>query len=89
MPSPTNICRTERLPKVAVYAWTLRDRLPAIPVPLASGDADVQLDLQAAFTKTYDRSGYDYALNYRRPVEPPLDAALSEWMRTVLGKKGD
>ncbi len=83
------IGRTERLPKVAVYAWTLRDRLPAIPVPLASGDADVQLDLQEALTKTYDRSGYDYALNYRRPVDPPLDAPLTEWVRTVLGKKGD
>jgi len=80
------ICRTERLPKVEVYAWTLRDRLPVIPVPLASGEPDVPLDLQEAFTKTYDRSGYDYAIDYRRPIEPPLDASASDWVRTVLGK---
>jgi hypothetical protein len=80
------ICRTERLPKVEVYAWTLSDRLPAIPVPLATGEPDVPLDLQQAFTKTYDRSGYDYALEYRRAVEPPLDAARSDWVRTILGK---
>jgi hypothetical protein len=80
------ICRTERLPKVDVYTWTLRDRLPAISVPLASGEPDVSLNLQEAFTKTYDRSGYDYALDYRRAVEPPLDASVSEWVRTVLGK---
>lgn len=80
------VCRTERLPKVEVYAWTLRDRLPAIPVPLASGEPDVSLDLQEAFTKTYDRSGYDYALDYRRAVEPPLDASTSDWVRTMLGK---
>jgi hypothetical protein len=78
------ICRTERLPKVDVYAWTLGDGLPAIPVPLVCGEADVPLDLQEAFTKTYDRSGYDYALDYRRPVEPPLDASVSEWVRTIL-----
>ena len=80
------ICRTERLPKVDVYAWTLRDGLPEIPVPLANGEPDVPLDLQAAFTKTYDRSGYDYALDYRRPVEPPLDAPVSDWVRTILAK---
>ena len=80
------ICRTERLPKVEVYAWTLRDRLPVIPVPLAGGEPDVSLDLQAAFTKTYDRSGYDYALNYRRPVEPPMDASGADWVHKILGK---
>lgn len=80
------ICRAERLPKVDVYAWTLRDRLPTIPVPLTSGEPDVLLDLQQAFTKTYDRSGYDYALDYRRAVEPPLDASVADWVRTILGK---
>ena len=49
---------------VEAYGWTLRDRLPVIPVPLADGDPDVPLDLQAAFTTTYDRAGYDYALDY-------------------------
>ena len=80
------VCRTKRLPKVDVYAWTLRDRLPVIPVPLAGGESDVPLDLQEAFTKTYDRSGYDYALDYRRDVEPPLDASVADWVRTRLGQ---
>jgi hypothetical protein len=77
------VCRKQRLPRVEVYAWSLRDRLPVIPVPLAVGDPDVPLDLQAAFTKTYDRSGYDYSLDYSLPVEPPLEASLSEWVRSV------
>ncbi len=80
------ICRTERLPKVEVYTWTLRDRLPAIPVPLAGGEPDVSLDLQAAFTKTYDRSGYDYALDYHRAVDPPLDASGADWVQMILAK---
>jgi hypothetical protein len=78
------VCRTERLPQVEVYAWTLRDRLPPVPVPLAGDDPDVLLDLQAAFTTTYDRAGYDYALDYRRAVEPPLEASLADWARSVL-----
>jgi hypothetical protein len=78
------VCRIERLPQVEVYPWTLRDRLPTIPVPLADGDPDVSLDLQGAFTTTYDRAGYDYALDYRLPVEPSLEAAAADWARSIL-----
>jgi hypothetical protein len=78
------VCRKERLPQVDVYAWKLRDRLPAIPIPLAGEDPDVEIDLQLAFSTTYDRAGYDYALDYRRPVLPRLDDAAADWVRTVL-----
>jgi hypothetical protein len=55
-----------------------------VPVPLAPEDPDVPLDLQAAFTTTYDRAGYDYSLDYRRSPEPPLDPPATEWVRSVL-----
>jgi hypothetical protein len=80
------VCRTERLPQVEVYGWTLRDPLPSIPVPLAADDPDVPLDLAAALTTTYDRSGYDYSLDYRRPVEPSLEPLAAEWVQTVLAR---
>ena len=67
-----------------VYAWTLRQPLPVIPVPLAGDDPDVPLNLQAAFTTTYDRAGYDYALDYRRPVEPPLEPSTVDWARSIV-----
>jgi Protein of unknown function (DUF4058) len=78
------VCRKERLPQVDVYGWTLRQSLPAIPIPLAGEDPDVDLDLQAAFTTTYDRAGYDYALDYRRSVEPPLEPATADWVRSLI-----
>ncbi len=78
------VCRKERLPKVDVYAWTLQQALPPIPIPLAGDDPDVVLDLQTAFTTTYDRAGYDYSLNYRRAVEPPLTPAVADWVQTLL-----
>ena len=79
------VSRAERRSKADVYGWTLRDQLPVIPIPLAGGDPDVPLDLQAAFTTTYDRAGYDYALDYRRAVEPPLDTTVADWARSVSG----
>jgi hypothetical protein len=30
--------RSDRRPTVEVYAWSLRDRLPTIPIPLKAGD---------------------------------------------------
>jgi hypothetical protein len=78
------VCRKEQLPQVEVYGWTLRQPLPVVPIPLAGSDPDVPLDLQAAFTSTYDRAGYDYALDYRLPVEPGLDSPTAEWARSIL-----
>jgi hypothetical protein len=78
------ICRRGRLPQVEVYPWTLRQPLPAIPVPLAGDDPDVPLELQTAFTTTYDRAGYDYSLDYRRPPEPPLEPSAAEWARSII-----
>lgn len=80
----TFVNRNGRLPQVEVYSCTLRDPLPTIPIPLAGDDPDVPLDLQAAFTTTYDRAGYDYALDYARPPEPPLEPASAEWVQTVV-----
>jgi len=78
------VCRWQTRSRAEVYGWTVRDRLPVIPVPLADDDPDVPLDLQAAFTTTYDRAGYDYSLNYHSPVEPTLEASVSEWVRSVV-----
>ncbi len=78
------ICRPPSYPKVEVHAWTLWHALPVVPVPLAAGEAEVSLDLEDAFTKTYDRSGYDYALDYRRPAEPPLEGSVAEWAANLL-----
>jgi hypothetical protein len=80
------ICRAPGLPKFDLFAWTLRHSLPRIPVPLALGEMEVSLDLQDAFTKTYDRSGYDYALDYRGPANPPLEGEAADWAATFLPK---
>jgi hypothetical protein len=78
------VSRSPRRPKAAVYAWTLRDRLPTIPVPLKSGDPDVPLELQPVFSTVYDRARYDLSLNYEAPLEPPLGDAEAEWARRLV-----
>jgi hypothetical protein len=60
------------------YAVPLRSRLPRVRVPLRPTDADVGLDLQAAFEQTYVRGRYDRT-RYDRPPVPPLGADDAAW----------
>jgi len=78
------VSRHLRRPKAAIFRWTIRDRLPTILVPLKSGDPDVPLDLQAAFTTVYDRARYDLSLNYGLDLQPPLGDDDDAWVRGLL-----
>lgn len=80
------VTRRELRPKIEVYPWTLRERMPVIPVPLAS-EEQVLLDLQSAFTDVYDRAGYDYALDYRRPLSPVASEADMAWIAECLASR--
>ena len=80
------VSRVDRRPKVEVYPWPLERWLPMIPIPLADGDPDVPLDLQAVFDSTYDRAGYDYALKYSKPIDPPLSETQRAWVAEILAK---
>ncbi len=82
------VSRRRRRPKAAVYAWRLRDPLPTIPIPLKTGDPDVPLDLQAAFSTVYERARYQLSLNYADELRPPLSEADSEWCRRLLESAG-
>jgi hypothetical protein len=75
------VSRAEKRPESDVYAWTIRDPLPPIPIPLAAPDPDVILDLAAVFTMAYDRARYAELLDYSVPpttVKKPADRAWAE-----------
>jgi hypothetical protein len=80
------VSRSYRRPMAEVYAWTIRQKMPTIPVPLLWGEPDVPLDLQGVLTTVYDRAGYDYRLPYERDPEPPLRAEDAAWGREIIAK---
>ena len=77
------ISRPSAVPEVAVYAWTLRDPNPSLPIPLADSDPDVVIDLQQVYQTTYDRAGYDYSLDYDEAIKPPLCPADAKWEKSL------
>ena len=77
------VARGPNLPTAEVYAWTLRDRLPTIPIPLRSPDPDVRIDLQELFDRIYDLGRYGRTLRYDLPLPEgvplhPEDRAWTE-----------
>jgi hypothetical protein len=78
------VCRRQHRFQAEVYAWLLPQPLPPIPVPLAEADSDIVLDLQTICTTVYDRAGYDYSINYRQPIMPPLNDTEQVWARQIL-----
>lgn len=82
------VSRAPQRPHADVYLFGLRDPIPAIPIPLHSGEAEPILSLNQILHDLYDRAGYDLAVNYQQPPpDPPLaaeDAAwLDEHLRTI------
>jgi hypothetical protein len=65
------VSRADRRPECEVYSWSVRDRLPAVPIPLQAPDVDLLIDLQGVFEQTYTRGRYFRAMHYgRRPLAP-------------------
>jgi hypothetical protein len=72
---------------VDLYPISLRQRLPEISIPLRPHDADVKLDLQAVLDACYADARYDRSVDYRQPLDPPLDEPDAAWVRSLLAEK--
>jgi hypothetical protein len=74
------ISRAEKRPDCEVYAWSLRQPLPGMPIPLRAPDGDVFVDLQAVFGHTYQRGRYARSLRYGRAPFAPLSQKDKRWV---------
>ncbi|GBC94800.1 hypothetical protein HRbin16_00585 [bacterium HR16] len=72
-----------------LYPRTVRERLPRIPVPLAIGDRDAVLDLQAVFNQCYEDGAYEDVVDYHKdPPPPPFSAEDMTWIDQLLKERG-
>lgn len=82
------LSRAGKRPLTDVWPIGLDHPLPAVPVPLLEGDADVQLDLQLAVTTVYEVCRYDLLIDYQRAPEVPLPAEAAAWAEARLRVAG-
>jgi hypothetical protein len=71
-----------------IYAIELTRRLPKIAVPLSHDVADVPLDLQAAFERSWEEGAYPELLRYDGPPPGPISEAELKWCRERIAASG-
>ncbi len=70
-----------------LWAITIADTLPTIPVPVKEPDKDAVLDLQNAFNTVYEESFYRDAIDYEKDPPPPLfSPEQAKWIKARLHK---
>jgi hypothetical protein len=77
-----SLCCVSRWPRrnrFELYPRRLRERLPRLAIPLADGDPDVTLDLQAALEQVHVEGRYGRRVRYDRPCDPPLAPDDQAW----------
>jgi hypothetical protein len=75
------VARADHRPDCAVYAWTVQQSLPRIPIPLKAPDPDVWIDLGSIFAVTYEKGRYARSVDYGAAPAIPLPAEQFAWIR--------
>ncbi len=76
------LCCVSRWPlrnRFELYPLKPRQRLPRLRVPLAEGDPDTKLDLQAALEQVYVDGRYHRRIRYSQECKPRLRPADQTW----------
>jgi Protein of unknown function (DUF4058) len=66
------------------WAFTVRNTLPVVQIPLTESRADFLLDMQKAFTRTYEEGPFRRRIRYNEPLTPPLQAKDRAWASALL-----
>ncbi len=78
------VSRARQRPRAEVYTFGLRQPVPSFPLPLLNGDPEPVVPLNQLLHDTYDRAGLDLAIDYRRPLDPPLSLEDAAWVESLL-----
>ncbi len=79
------VSRAKLRPRVELWPFRLRDRLPFIPIPLCATDPDAVLDLQAVLNHIYDAARYEDYIYTGTPV-PALSTGDRTWADEFLSR---
>ncbi|MBU7582883.1 MAG: DUF4058 family protein [Nostoc sp. TH1S01] len=77
------ISRSPQRPQAQLYAFNLRQPIPAFPIPLRTGEPEPLLELQPLLHYVYDRARLELAINYSLPCTPKLSIEDEAWLQSL------
>ncbi|MEO0409245.1 MAG: DUF4058 family protein [Cyanobacteria bacterium P01_A01_bin.135] len=82
------VSRASSRPMADLYAFNLNEPIPPFALPLQHEDEEPVVVLQELLEGVYERSGYDYFIDYKDDPLPPLSDGERAWVDAVLQDKG-
>jgi hypothetical protein len=80
------ISRGWQRPHAKLYAVDVRLPIPSVPIPLASGDDEPELQVGDVLHALYERARFDLRLRYDRRPEPPLPDDDAAWAAGIIAE---
>ncbi|NET38424.1 MAG: DUF4058 family protein [Cyanothece sp. SIO1E1] len=82
------LSRSDTRPQAQLYAFNLRDTIPAFVLPLKTGDEEPRIELKSSLDGIYDRAGYRFRIDYNQAASPALSAPDIDWADALLVAQG-
>jgi hypothetical protein len=82
------ILRSCFLPSAQLFAFTVRDVIPDVPIPLQPNEQEIKVNLQDLLLEIYEQAGFDLTLDYHNTPVPDLLPKDREWMDILLREQG-
>lgn len=77
------VSRSHCRPAADLYAVSLPDPLPEIPIPLRKDEGEPFVNLQTILDEIYKRARFDLAIDYTQPLRPSLSEEEMKWVDTL------
>ena len=78
------ISRSWQRPSADLYLFDVRQPIPSFLIPLRPGEQEPVLPLNRILHDLYDQGGYDLAIDYTQPADPPLATEDASWAKQLV-----
>lgn len=78
------VCPGDQRPVGNLFAFSLQQPIPGIPIPLLPGESDVLLEIQPLLNQVYKRGRYHLAIDYSQPPSPKFSQENQQWALKTL-----
>lgn len=82
------VSRSDTRPTADLYPFNLTAPIPSFSLPLQKSDDEPVVQLQTLLNDVYERSGYDYFIDYSTDPSSPLSDDELRWIDAVLREQG-